>query len=320
MSLTDNLSIRLGYAGGAKQQTRMIEDKLRSLKKALIYSYQSGTIVLEDGREFRGLINPDKLKNDYDHKILSIPYKDICLNKEQVDNETTIQGQEEIGLSGGSVFKWKETDSYWIIFLQHLEEQAYFRAEIRRCRYEVVINDHVYKIYVRGPVETTIPWNQKKQITWNNMNNSLFAYITKNEETLDYFHRFAKVEIDGKPWEVKAKDSFAGDGIIELSLTEAYTNPLEDEYLPKFEEVENDPSAAYIEGNNNIYPYDVETYTINNTIGGEWSLDTNKVKIIEETETSVTIEVLTGKTLDFNLIYRREDSDDIILPIRVLSL
>ena len=72
MSELDNLSIRLRYAGGGKADDRMQKDKLRTLKKALLYSYQAETIVLEDGREFRALINPDKLKNDYDNKILSI--------------------------------------------------------------------------------------------------------------------------------------------------------------------------------------------------------------------------------------------------------
>jgi hypothetical protein len=77
MSELDTLGVRLKYAGGKKADDRMQLDKLRSLKKALLYSYQAETIVLEDGREFRALINPDKLKNDYDNKILSVPFKDI---------------------------------------------------------------------------------------------------------------------------------------------------------------------------------------------------------------------------------------------------
>jgi hypothetical protein len=40
----------------------MYEDKRRSLRKALLYSYQSNTAILSDGREFRCLINPDKNK------------------------------------------------------------------------------------------------------------------------------------------------------------------------------------------------------------------------------------------------------------------
>lgn len=87
MSL-DNLNKRLSYMGGANQQNRMFEDKLRTLKRAILYSYQAATAVLKDGREFRCLINPDKNKPDYDNKILSIPYKDICLNVSRVGKRT----------------------------------------------------------------------------------------------------------------------------------------------------------------------------------------------------------------------------------------
>ena len=70
-----NLNLRLSYSGG-NQEGRMQTDKLKSLKKALLYSYQAATAILQDGREFKCLINPDKNKIDYEDKIISIPYKD----------------------------------------------------------------------------------------------------------------------------------------------------------------------------------------------------------------------------------------------------
>jgi hypothetical protein len=109
----------------------MINDKLRGLKKALLYSYQAATAILTDGREFRCLINPDKNKPAYDNKMLSIPYKDICLNKPRVGKTT--EGEEEIGIKTGDVFTWKETDTHWLVYLEYIEEDAYFRSEIRRC-------------------------------------------------------------------------------------------------------------------------------------------------------------------------------------------
>ena len=80
MSSLNNMSKRLSLMGGHAQIDRMNKDKLRSLKKALWYSYQSATLVTEDEKEFRCLINPNKLNNDYDVKILSIPYFEKCLN------------------------------------------------------------------------------------------------------------------------------------------------------------------------------------------------------------------------------------------------
>jgi hypothetical protein len=72
MSGLDNLTKRLEFRGGAIQTDRMNYDKLSSLKKALLYSYQATTILLQDetgeyNREFRCLINPDKTKADYDN-------------------------------------------------------------------------------------------------------------------------------------------------------------------------------------------------------------------------------------------------------------
>ena len=107
MSGLDNLNKRLNYRGN-NQQNRMISGKLASLKRALLYSYQAATAILEDGREFRCLINPDKLKDDYDKKIISA---DFCL-----------------GLKEGDVFYWERTKTHWMVTLQHLEEEAYFRA------------------------------------------------------------------------------------------------------------------------------------------------------------------------------------------------
>ena len=89
MSGLDSLKQRLQYYGGKRQVNRMNEDKLRSLKKALLYSYQSATARLSDGREFRCLINPDHIKNTYDNKYISIPFKDICLNEKEYNKKTS---------------------------------------------------------------------------------------------------------------------------------------------------------------------------------------------------------------------------------------
>jgi hypothetical protein len=45
----------------------------------------------------RALINPDKLKDDYDEKIVSVGF--------------------EHGFQVGDVFEWCNTKSYWLIYL-----------------------------------------------------------------------------------------------------------------------------------------------------------------------------------------------------------
>lgn len=107
MSGLDNLNNRLNYRGGVKQQDRLISGKLEALKRALLYSYQAATAILADGREFRCLINPDKLKINYDDKIISIPFADTCLN----EVPGTGQKIQEIGMKAGDIFTWKETNT-----------------------------------------------------------------------------------------------------------------------------------------------------------------------------------------------------------------
>lgn len=319
MSGLDNLNKRLQYRGGSAKG-RLEQDKLKSLKKALLYSYQAETAVLKDGREFKCLINPDKLKPEYDNKIISIPYKDTCLTSGLLDT---------IDLKPGDVFTWKENQTFWIVFLQYLEESAYFRAEIRRCKSEIDINKTTYKVYVRGPIETAIRWEQKKEIVSNDLNYSLSLYITKNKETLDYFHRFKKIKLKTEvekdvfketPWEVQAVNEYDADGIIEVHLRESYNNSMEEEKESQIEIDIPDVGQSYIKGPKTVYPYDIVKYEIKNANNGTWNINSSKAKIINIKDSFVTIEITTGRSGNFDLIYKRENEDDIIFPIIIESL
>ena len=71
--------------GYADPLVRLREDKLRSMKRALYNSYQAAVIKFDkDDRDFsfRCLINHDKLKVDYQDKILSIPFREIPVQLE----------------------------------------------------------------------------------------------------------------------------------------------------------------------------------------------------------------------------------------------
>ena len=74
----NNQFIRLQQLGGNGQQERMIKDKRRSLDHAVWYSYQAAQIKHIDNVQetpIRALINPNKLKQDYDDKILSVGFE-----------------------------------------------------------------------------------------------------------------------------------------------------------------------------------------------------------------------------------------------------
>lgn len=323
MSGLDSLATRLQYYGGNKQVNRMNDDKLRSLRKALLYSYQSATARLNDGREFRCLINPDHIKNTFDNKFISIPFKDICLNEKE-PNKKTSEGLQEIGMKPGDVFTWVENNTDWLVYLRRLEETAYFRAEIRRCKYTVTINDTDYKCYVARTSVNEIDWRHQEEKLWNDIDYTLQMYITKDENTEAFFHRFSVLKINGKPWEVQAIDNMSSDGIIILYLKEWYQNSIADA------KVEEDAAAEVvsvvnkdepiIEGPSMVYPYDKKTYTIKNAEGGSWVIGSSKAKILEQDDSTVYVEIVTGRSGNFELRYVRQNEEDIILNITIQSL
>lgn len=323
----NNLKARLQFCGG-NAEGRMQEGKLKTLKKALIYSYQGATAVLPDGRMFRCLINPDKLKTDYDDKIISIPYEDVCLGNinDKIEKEEppkkTSAGTEPVGLKVGDVFLWKETNTYWIVYLQRLEEDAYFRAEIRRCDHEVTIGEHTYKVYMRGPNQEEISWQQKLQLVWNTANYNAFMYIQSNEETLEYFHRFESIEVNGKPWEIQSVDSISTPGILQIILKEDYQNSIKDAAeAEKKPELETDPALPHIVGDSIVYPYDEKEYSIQLADNGTWIVDNEKKAMItSQTSEKVKLAIVTGRSGEVNLIYRRENEEDIVLHITIGSL
>lgn len=326
MTGLENMSTRLQYAGGAPQVKRMNEDKLKSLKKALLYSYQSATAILADGREFRCLINPDQLKNEYDNKIISIPFEDICLNQSRVGKTT--EGIQPIGLKPGDVITWKETNTDWLVYLQYFEETAYFRAELRRCKYSVDVDGTKYKCYAARPSVNEIDWRHQQDTIWNDIDYNLKMYITKDEKTEAFFHRFTIVKVNGKPWEVQAIDNMSSDGIIVMALKEYYQNSIQDAEIEKKKAADEEAKKAaakipkkkpFIEGPNIVYPYDECLYLVHNISNGEWQLNTTKAKIIEVTDLSIKLEITTGRSGSFELIYTTEN-EVLKFPVTIESL
>lgn len=327
MSGLDNMKNRIDYLGGDRQVDRMNEDKLRTLKKALLYSYQSATVILQDGREFRCLINPDMFKNQYDDKIISIPFEDICLNADKIGKTT--EGLQEIGMKPGDVFTWKENNTDWLVYLRRLEETAYFRAEIRRCKYSVNINGTEYKCYAARKSVNGIDWRLQQEINWNDLDYDLEMYITKDDKTEAFFHRFTIVKINNKPWEVQAIDNMSSDGIIIIYLKETFSNTIEEEVKKEMEEfnkdkVENpwpdDITEPFIYGRDHMYPYETSKYAIVNDTGGKWELGSNKGELINTTDIDTDVFIKTGRSGSLQLKYIRVNGEIVTFTITIDSL
>lgn len=288
-----DMASRLESKGGFPQQDRMIRDKRRSLDKATIYSYQGAWVkkqlydfkpAMDGVREadpVRALINPNKLKMDYDDKIISIGF----------EHEFRV----------GDVFEWCNTGTYWIVYLQDLEELAYFRGDIRKCSYEIEWDDEAGKrqrtyIALRGPVETKIDYIQKHGISVDNPNYSLNILMPKTTANLKQFKRYKKFYLqdlvegeDRVCWRVEAIDTFSTPGIIEVTAVEYYANESEDD-------IENgkvgslikkpiDPnigteSEFVIFGDTFIKPKKEYIYYIEDALYGQWYISNQKLPIV----------------------------------------
>lgn len=283
-------------AGGPAQQSRMITDKRKTLDRVIKYSYQ-GAFVQRIGEKTKpapALINPNKLKQDYDDKILSIGF--------------------EYNFQPGDIFEWCQTGTYWLIYLQDLTELAYFRGDIRKCSYQIVWIDEQneeHKTYaaIRGPVETKINYIQKHTISLDEPNYSLNILMPLTDESLNYFKRYNKfyLQNDNKKvcWRVEAVDWISTPGILEITAVEYYANKSEDDIenglvgaliAKKIDPNEGDLTQI-ISGETFIKPKKEYSYICNKIIpDGKWSFDKNyPIEIVNITRNAKGKSVITIK-------------------------
>ena len=323
MKALNNMRHRLDYNGGTAQQSRMIEDKLKSLKKALLYSYQAGTMVIdnpdEDSEletlEFRCLMNPDKRTLNADKMMLSVPFKDLCLNSPMVS--VARDGEIENPVKCGSVFLWKDTQTRWIVTLQYIEEYAYFRADVRKCfNFPLEIDGKSYYFASVGEEEETLEWRRKTRDEWNKLNYTRTLYIERNAETLDYFKRFAIVKLPNikgelESWEVQATSPNSVDDILIVYVKEYFENPYEElsekQQAEKQEEYKENEYFV-------VKAYDSLKFTTDYIENAEWTIE-NKTAglainiddaIIHDTQTTVYLQLMNSKTGEFDVCYNNE--------------
>ena len=254
------MKIRAKALNNDRQIERMVRDKLKSLHRSLLYSYQSAWIQkVGSDEENRALINPDKIKFDYDEKIISVDPK--------------------WGYKPGDVFEWKNTGTYWLILKQELTERAYFRGNCRRCQAVKVLDKETgetetYWMAIRGPVETKINTIQKAGIVADVPNLTINAYVTKNDKTVKYFDRYQRFAFAGRYWKVTAPDSISTPGILEFAAEEDYDCKHDDLIVeivdpnPPVEEFVNN-----IIGETFIYPLNSSIYSTTYPINeATWSV------------------------------------------------
>ena len=303
--------IRLQQAGGNRQQERMIKDKRRSLDSAVWFSYQGAEVLktdAEDRKPVRALINPNKLKQDYDDKIISIGY--------------------EHDFTPGTIFEWVGTNTYWLVYLQDLTELAYFRGDIRKCSYEIKWEDeegnlhHTYAA-VRGPVETKINFIQKHGISVDSPNHSLNILMPKTEEALEYFKRYTKFYLQGDDtcWRVEATDWISMPGVLEVTAVEYFANEDEDDIEAGIvgglieEVVDPNEDNERIIGETFIKPKKIYVYEFEGILQSEWTVEKDcPVTLIKDLDHTRRISVRwePGYSGQFELYYGKHSKTIVV--------
>ena len=300
----EDQAMRFRQAGGNRQQERMIKDKRRSLDHAIWSSYQGAEIVktdAEDRKPVRALINPNKLKQDYDDKIVSVGY--------------------EYNFAPGTVFEWLGTKTYWLVYLQDLTELAYFRGDIRKCSYQIAWEDEdgLHSVYaaIRGPVETKINFIQKHGISVDTPNHSLSILMPKSEEALNYFKRYNKFYLQGDDtcWRVEATDWISMPGILEVTAVEYYANETEDDIdngivgglIKEIEDPNGDTEKIDIIGETFIKVKRSYQYSFTGREAATWFVDTKKYPLELEYDATdprnITLTWTSGYSGQFVLYY-----------------
>lgn len=308
MSGLDRMILRAGYKGYDRQDDRNVTSKYKSFEAALKNSYQAEWITLDKGteneRRWRCLINPSRLTEQFDKKVISIDF--------------------ESGVQEGTVFYWDRTDRYWMINLQQHTEEAYFRGIITRAEFQIDVDGTKYWAILRGPVETTTEWKGKHNIYWNNLNYSLALQVPKNSQTVHYFtrHKIIKVQMqfpdvntgemieEFHNWKVVATDKYSSEFLIDVYLDEWNDNAMEDARVQDGgdggSEDSSEQETPHIEGSDYVYGYDTDIpFSIVGDTGGTWTVDNDKVAKITSIEGNTCfIEVLVGKKSSFTLTYQ----------------
>lgn len=282
------LKIRAAAANNDRQHNRMIMDKMRSMHRALLYSYQAAWVRL-DGNEtnpwVRALMNPDKVKFDYDEKIISVDF--------------------EAGFKPGDTFEWgRDTGSHWIILKPEDTELAYLRANVRRCKYLTAKDPETGEEFsqwcaIRGPVETKINTIQKAGLIADVPNLTLDIYMADTPVNRRTFERYHNFEYDGRFWKIQAPDAISTPGVLEIVAEEDYDCKhgellvqVEDP-TPIVEEYEN-----VIEGTTYVKPLQLSTYNVRYIIkDAEWSI-TLPAERNKEIEDVLEYKVNNDNTID----------------------
>lgn len=283
--MIDNLHLmqnRLNYCGGVNQIDRYTKGTYDNLKNAIKYGSNSQTIRF-NLEEKKVLINDSKLNPNYEDKIIAAPY--------------------DYNLKPGDIVEWKETNSYWIVYLQDASELAYFRAQMRKCHNELITQTSLGPVSVRASVDGSDAALIKSDLSSGNVvdipNLTIQLFIPNTEDNCRIFKRYTKFNLDNKTWEIQSVNAIDMQGILIVYAQENY------EIVEQTEKENNDTTEGVIKGKLIIKPLEeVNYYLLDNSIAGFWTIEENKpVTIINNNDKEITIKWNSMKSGSFTLSF-----------------
>ena len=112
-------------------------------------------------------------------------------------------------------------------------------------------------------------------------------------------------------------------GVPITILKEYFQNSIKEEAEEKLQEIEEQKPEvkSLIIGDETVYPYDEKEYSIATEInGGVWEISNKKAIILKQDDKTMKLAIVWGKSGSFDILYKREGFEDIVLPIEIKSL
>lgn len=125
-------------------------------------------------------------------------------------------------------------------------------------------------------------------------------------------------EIANNP-RVRVEETMDNGRICSVRLLHGADGSFDLKYGPETYHVEIEPANPYIQGPQEVFPYEVHTYWIKDATG-EFVVNSKSVEIIESNEDSCKIKIVSGKKGEFKVGCRTSNGDFYTLDVSIGSL
>jgi len=193
-------------------QDKLVEDKIKTFKRALNSSYNAETVYDKNNTDFLALIsgtNSQKLQ-DNERKIFSTLMDNAC--------------------AVGDIIFWERDNSRWMITEQATTEKAIFQGFINKVNHQLEWKDLdtgiTYKQWIVAETssERTIEEGVKQSITYDLFSDSLYIMMPKKTKGIELLKRYDEIIIGNKKWVIEVVDNISNTNLLKLFVKETALN------------------------------------------------------------------------------------------------